>query len=70
MTLYKTFSDNKLAIALTKHINIYYHFIHWIIKEEKICLVYCSIEDMVAMSSPRPSSHSKSSILLVNLASP
>jgi len=51
------FSDNKSAIALakdhqyyahTKHINIHYHFIHWIIEEGKIQLIYCPIEDMIA----------------------
>jgi len=51
------FSDNQLAIVLaqdyefhihTKYIGIYYHFIHWTIEEEKIQLVYCSIDDIVA----------------------
>ena len=51
------FSDNKSAIALakdhqyhvrTKHINIRYHFIHWIIEEGKIWLIYCPTEDMIA----------------------
>ena len=51
------FSDNKSAIALakdhqyhahTKHINICYYFIHWIIEEGKIRLIYCSTEDMIA----------------------
>lgn len=50
------FSDNQSAIALakdhqyhahTKHIDICYHFIHWIIEEGKIHLVYCPTEDMV-----------------------
>jgi len=31
----------------TKHIDIRFHFIHWIIKEGKIKLVYCPTEDMV-----------------------
>jgi len=50
------FSDNKSAIVLakdhqyhahTKHINICYHFICWIIEEGKIQLIYCSTEDMI-----------------------
>ena len=40
------FSDNQSAIALTKehqyhactkHIDIHFHFIHWIIKDGKLC---------------------------------
>ena len=51
------FSDNKSAIALakdhqyhacTKHIDICYHFIRWIIEEGKIRLIYCPTEDMIA----------------------
>jgi len=51
------FSDNKSAIALvkdcqyhvcTKHINIYYHFICWIIEKREIWLIYCPTEDIVA----------------------
>jgi len=51
------FSDNKSAIALakdhqyhacTKHIDICYHFICWIIEEGKIQLIYCPTEDMIA----------------------
>jgi hypothetical protein len=52
------FSDNQSAIALakdhqyharTKHIDIRYHFIRWVIEEDKIRLVYCPTEDtMVA----------------------
>lgn len=51
------FLDNQSAIALakdhqyhahTKHINIWYHFIQWIIEEGKICLIYCPTGDMVA----------------------
>jgi hypothetical protein len=53
------FSDNQSAIALskdhryhaqTKHIDIHYHFIHWIIEEGSIRLVYCPTSDMVADS--------------------
>ena len=51
------FSDNKSTIALakdhqyhahTKHTNICYHFIHWIIEEGKIWLIYYPTEDMIA----------------------
>lgn len=51
------FSDNKSAIALakdhqyharTKHIDVRYHFIRWVIEEGKIRLIYCPTEDMVA----------------------
>lgn len=53
------FSDNQSAIALTqdhqyhprtKHIDVRFHFIRWIIEEGKICLVFCPTEDMVADS--------------------
>ena len=51
------FSDNQSAIALTKehqyhartkHIDVRYHFIHWIIEDGKLCLIYCPTKDMVA----------------------
>ena len=51
------FSDSKSAIALannghyhahTKHIDIWYHFIHYIIKAGTIKLVYCPTNDMTA----------------------
>jgi hypothetical protein len=51
------FSDNQSAIALakdhqyharTKHIDIRFHFIRWIIEEGKLRLVYCPTADMVA----------------------
>jgi hypothetical protein len=50
------FLDNKLAIALskdhqchvqTKHINICFHFIHCIIEDGEIQLIYCPTEDML-----------------------
>jgi hypothetical protein len=53
-TLYR---DNQSAIALTrdhqyhvhtKHIDICFHFIRWIIAKGKIKLVYCPTEDMIA----------------------
>jgi len=51
------FSDNQLAITLakehqyhtcTKHIDVRYHFICWIIKEGKIKLIYCPTDKLVA----------------------
>lgn len=51
------FSNNQSAIALskdhqyhthTKHINICFHFICWIIDEGKIQLIYCPTSNMVA----------------------
>ena len=70
------FSDNQSAIALakehqyharTKHIDVRFHFIHWIIEEGKICLVYCLTEDMVAnvftKTLPSPKSNTLPSLL-------
>ena len=51
------FSDNQSAIALTKehqyhartkHIDVRFHFIRWIVEEGKVRLVYCPTEEMVA----------------------
>jgi hypothetical protein len=51
------FSDNQPVIALlkdhqyhacTKHIDIRFHFIQWIVEEGKVHLIYCPTEDMVA----------------------
>ena len=51
------FSDNQSAIALTKehqyhartkHIDIRFHFIRWVIEDGKIWLIYCPTEEMVA----------------------
>ena len=51
------FSDNQSAITLmkdhqyyprTKHIDIQFHFICWIIKGGSLCLIYCPTEDMLA----------------------
>ena len=51
------FSDNQSAITLTKdhqyhartkHIDIRFHFIHWIIEEGSLQLVFCPTDDMVA----------------------
>jgi hypothetical protein len=62
------FSDNQSAIVLTKehqyhartkHIDIRFHFIRWIIEEGKLRLIYCPTEDMVtdvftkALASPK-----------------
>jgi len=51
------FSDNQSAIALTKdhqyhartkHINVHFHFICWIIEEGSLRLVFCPTANMVA----------------------
>jgi hypothetical protein len=51
------FSDNQAAITLTcdhqyhtwtKHINVRYHWIHWVIKQGAIKVIYCPTNDMVA----------------------
>ena len=51
------FSDNQAAITLThnhqyhlrtKHIDMQYHWICWVVKKGSICLVYCPMDDMVA----------------------
>jgi hypothetical protein len=51
------FSDNQSAIALTKdhqyhprtkHIDIRFHFIRWIIENGSLRLIYCPTEDMLA----------------------
>ena len=52
-------SDNQAAIAIskdhqfhgrTKHIDVRYHFIRYIIEDGKIILVYCPTEEMIADS--------------------
>ncbi|KAF7779102.1 hypothetical protein Agabi119p4_3447 [Agaricus bisporus var. burnettii] len=57
LTTTPLFSDNKSAIALTadhkyhgrtKHIDIRFHFIRWVVEEGKVRLIYCPTEDMVA----------------------
>lgn len=64
------FSDNKSAIALskdhqyharTKHIDIRYHFIRYIIENGSMRLIYCPTEDMVAdtLTKPLPSVKAK-----------
>ena len=51
------FCDNQSAIALardhqyharTKHIDVRYHFIRWVVEQGVVRLVYCPTEDMVA----------------------
>ena len=51
------FSNNQSAIALTqehwyhartKHIDIWFHFLHWIVEEGRLQLIYCPTDDMVA----------------------
>ena len=51
------FSDNQAAITLTcdhqyhprtKHIDVRYHWIHWVVEKGSIHLVYCPTDDMVA----------------------
>ena len=53
------FSDNQSAIALakdhqyharTKHIDIRFHFIRWVIDDGKLRLIFCPTNDMVANS--------------------
>jgi hypothetical protein len=50
------FSDNQAAISLTKdhqyhtrtkHIDVHYHFIRWVIEQGSLHLVYCPTDDMV-----------------------
>jgi hypothetical protein len=64
------FSDNQSAIALsrehqyharTKHIDIRYHFIRWVIDNGSIRLIYCPTEDMIAdtLTKPLPSTKAK-----------
>ena len=51
------FSDNQSAItftkehqyhARTKHIDVRFHFLHWIVEEGRIRLIYCPTDEMVA----------------------
>jgi hypothetical protein len=64
------FSDNKSAIALahehqyharTKHIDIRYHFIRWVIENGSMCLIYCPTDEMIAdtLTKPLPSIKAK-----------
>ena len=51
------FSDNQSTIALakdhqyhacTKHIDIHFHFIQWVVNDGKIQLIFCPTNDMIA----------------------
>ena len=51
------FSDNQSVITLTqdhqyhartKHIDIQFHFIHWIVEQGSLRLIYCPTKDMIA----------------------
>ena len=51
------FTDNQSAIALTKehqyhartkHIDIRFHFIRWVIEDSKLQLIHCPTDEMVA----------------------
>ena len=55
------FGDNKSALALatggqyhprTKHIDIHYHFIRYIIEAQSIKLIYCPTDEQTAESAP------------------
>jgi len=67
LTLY---SDNQSAIALTKndqfhartkHINIHFHYIRYIVADGKISLIYCPTNNMVAdtLTKALPSAKAK-----------
>jgi hypothetical protein len=52
-------SDNQSAIALTKdhqyhartkHINVWYHCIRWVVEQGSIRLIYCPTDEMIADS--------------------
>jgi len=56
-TMTTLFSDNQVAIALTrdhqyhthmKHIDVWYHFIRWVIEQGSLHLIYCLMDNMVA----------------------
>lgn len=72
MSLFPTtiYSDNQSAIALTKdhryhartkHIDIRFHFVRWVVERGSITLVYCPTDDMVAdtLTKALPSSKVK-----------
>ena len=51
------FLDNQSAIVLakdhqyhprTKHIDVQFYFIHWVVQDGKIRLIFCPTDDMVA----------------------
>jgi hypothetical protein len=64
------FSDNQSAIVLsrdhqyhthTKHINIRFHFIWWIVEQGMVHLMYCPTDDMIAdtLTKALPSAKAK-----------
>ena len=64
------FSDNQAAIMLTcnhqyhvctKHINMWYHFIQWVIEQGSLHIIYCLTNDMVtdALTKALPSAKVK-----------
>lgn len=64
----KVFDDNQGAIALArnpvnrqrcKHIDIKYHFIRETVKSGRICLEYCSTDNMVADIMTKPATKLK-----------
>jgi len=72
------FSENQSPTALvkdhqyhnrTKHIDVRFHFIRWIIDEGNLRLVYCTTDDMVAdtFTKALPSAKVKHSLLLSDL---
>ena len=72
------FSNNQSAIALTKdhqyhartkHINIRFHFICWIVKNSSLRLMYCPTEEMVADTLTKALPSPKVKHLLPNLDS-
>ena len=75
------FSDNKSAIKLTKdhqyhactkHINIQFHFIQYIIENSSVQLVYCPTEDMMAntLTKALPSAKAKHFVSQLGLLAP
>ena len=48
MSTIKLTSSTDVFHARTKHIDIRFHFIRWILEDKKIRLIYCPTEDMVA----------------------
>jgi Reverse transcriptase (RNA-dependent DNA polymerase) len=64
------FSDNQAAITLTcnhqyhartKHIDVRYHWIHWVVEQGAIKVIYCPTDDMVtdALTKALPSAKVK-----------
>jgi hypothetical protein len=75
------FSDNQSAITLskdhqyharTKHIDVRFHFIRWIIEQGSIRLVYCPTKDMIAdtLTKALPSTKVKHFASELGLSSP